>query len=79
MHSLEWPDHPWDHVHIDYIGPFMGPMFLVVIDVYSKWTEIETVKSATAQNTIEHLQMMFARFGLPKVLVSDNGTCFTSS
>ena len=37
------------------------------------------VKSATAQNTIEHLRMTFARFGLPKVLVTDNGTCFTSS
>ena len=56
----------------------MGQIFLIVIDAYSKWTEIEIVKSATAQNTIKHLRMMFARFGLPKVLVSDNGTCFTS-
>ena len=54
-------------------------MFLVVIDAYSKWMEIEIVKSVTAQNTIEYLRMMFARFGLPKVLATDNGTCFTSS
>ena len=79
MHPWEWPDHPWDRVHVDYAGPFMGHMFLVVIDAYSKWIEIEMVKSATAQNTIEHLCMMFARFGLPRVLVIDNGTCFTSS
>ena len=54
---------------------------LVVTDAYSKWIEInqQMVKSATAQNTIEHLHMMFARFGLSKVLVTDNGTCFTSS
>ena len=52
---------------------------LVVTDAYSKWIEInqEMVKSATAQNTIEHLHMMFARFGLSKVLVTDNRTCFT--
>ena len=54
-------------------------MFLVVIDAYSKWIEMEMVKSATVQNTIEHLCKMFARFGLPKVLVTDNRTCFTSS
>ena len=79
MHPWERPDHPWDRVHVDYTGPFMGQMFLVVIEAYSKWIEIEMVKSATAQNTIEHLHMMFARFGLPKVLVTDNETCFTSS
>ena len=79
MHPWEWPDHPWDCVHVNYVGPFMGQMFLIVIDACLKWMEIEIVKSATAQNTIKHLRMIFARFGLPKVLVSDNGTCFTSS
>ena len=53
MHPWEWPDHPWDRVHVDYPGPFMGQMFLIVIDAYSKWMEIEIVKFATAQNTIE--------------------------
>ena len=79
MHPWEWPDHPWDRVHVNYAGPFMGQMSLIVIVAYSKWMEIEIIKSATAQNTIKHLRMMFARFGLPKVLVSDNGTCFISN
>ena len=35
--------------------------------------------AASSQNTIEHLCSMFARFGLPEVVVTDNGTCFTSS
>ena len=77
MQPWGWPDHPWDCVHVYYARPFMGQMFLVVIDVYLKWMEIEIVKTATAQNSIKYLRMMFAR--LPKVLVSDNGTCFTSS
>ena len=57
----------------------MGKMFLIVIDAHSKWMEVEIVNSATAQTTIEHLRAMFARFGLPEVVVADNGTCFTSS
>ena len=42
--------------------------------------EVETVNTASTQNTIEHLCSMFSRFGLPQlqVMVTDNGTCFTS-
>lgn len=79
MHPWEWPEHPWERIHLDYAGPFLGKMFLVVIDAHSKWMEIEVVSSATTQTTVEHLRTMFARFGLPKVIVTDNGTCFTSS
>ena len=42
--------------------------------------EVETVNTALTQNTIghEHLHSMFSRFGLPQVMMNDNGTCFTS-
>ena len=79
MHPWEWPEHPWKRIHIDYAGPFLGKMFLLVIDAHSRWMEIEAVHSATTQSTLEHLRSMFARFGLPEVMVTDNGTCFTSS
>ena len=79
MHPWEWPEHPWERIHLDYAGPFMGKMFLIAVDAHSKWMEVEAVNTATTQVTVEHLRSMFARFGLPKVIVSDNGTCFTSS
>ena len=75
----DWPEKPWKCVHLDYAGPINGKMFLIVIDAHSKWMEVEIVNSATAQATIECLRMIFARFGLPEVMVTDNGTCFTSS
>ena len=78
MHPWEWPEQPWEHIHIDYAGPFMGKMFLLVIDAHSRWMEVEAVNAASTQNTIEHLHSMFSRFGLPQVMVTDNGTCFTS-
>ena len=52
---------------------------LIVVDAHSKWMEVEIVNSATSQATIECLRIIFTRFGLPEVMFTDNGTCFTSS
>ena len=40
--------------------------------------EVEIVNVASTLNKIEHLCSMFARFCLPKVMVTDNSSCFTS-
>nr|XP_023659478.1 uncharacterized protein K02A2.6-like [Paramormyrops kingsleyae] len=78
LHPWEWPDSPWSRIHVDYAGPFQGEMFLLIVDAHSKWLDIYPVKAATSQATIEKLRQSFSVFGLPKMLVSDNGTCFTS-
>ena len=54
-------------------------MFLVLIDTHSKWMDMHTVPSATSHSTISVLRTIFASHGLPEILVSDNGTAFTSS
>ena len=79
LHPWEWPEAPWSRIHVDYAGPFLGEMFLLIVDAHSKWMDIYPVKSATSQATIEKLRQSFSVFGLPKLLVSDNGTCFTSA
>ena len=43
----EWPERPWSRLHADYTGPFLGKMFLIVVDAYSKWLEVIPVSSAT--------------------------------
>lgn len=75
-----WPiaTKPWSRVHIDYAGPFEGLQFLVVVDSFSKWPEIFIQSTITAAATISRLREIFSRFGLPEILVSDNGTQFTS-
>ena len=77
MHMWEQPDEPWERIHLDYAGPFMGRMFLIVVDAYSKWIEVETMTDATAYSTVHKLRRMFAAHGLPKVMVTDNGPAFT--
>ena len=40
QHPWEWPRKPWSCVHADYVGPFLGHMFLIMIDAYSKWMKV---------------------------------------
>ena len=79
LHPWEWPKKPWSRVHLDYAGPFLGRMFLVLVDAHSKWMDIFPVHRATSTTTIEKLRETFAIHGLPEVIVTDNGTCFTSA
>ena len=53
-------------------------MLLVVVDAHTKWTEVIPVSNATSLSTIQQLRTLFAQFGIPRTVVTDNGTCFTS-
>ena len=78
LHPWEWPSRPWERIHIDYAGPFLGKMFLIMIDAYSKWIEVHPVNTATSRVTIEKLRSTFAIHGLPMTIVSGNGSNFCS-
>ncbi|PIC43759.1 hypothetical protein B9Z55_004376 [Caenorhabditis nigoni] len=73
------PTAPWQRVHCDYAGPVDGRYYLVIVDAFSKWPEVIPTTSITSTATINILRRIFAQFGEPKTLVSDNGTQFTSS
>ncbi|BHF70204.1 hypothetical protein SprV_0301325400 [Sparganum proliferum] len=73
------PERPWSRVHIDFAGPLNGVSYLILVDAYSKWPEMAPLNPATASATIAFLRRTFSQHGLPEVLVSDNGSQFTSS
>ena len=56
----------------------MGRMLLVAVDAHSKWPEVRIMSSTTAAKTITVLRDLFARFGLPRQVVTDNGPQFIS-
>ena len=75
VYPWERTNNPWVRLHIDYLGPFMGKMFLVIVDSCSKWVEVFPVLNSISQTTINCLRTCFATHGLPEICVSDNGSC----
>ena len=55
LHPWEWPRSPWSRIHVDYVGPFLGKMFLLIVDSHSKWLEVHVTTSATTATTIDKL------------------------
>ena len=78
LHPWEWPSQPWSRIHLDFAGPFMGHMFLVLVDAHSKWLDVHMMQSITSSKTIEKLRITFANYGLPRKVVTDTGSSFTS-
>ena len=65
---------------MDFAGPYHDKMWLIVVDAYSKWIEVVDMRKCTSTAaTIKELRMIFSRFGLPRVLVSDNGSNLVSA
>ena len=66
LHPWEWPIKPWQRIHVDYAGPFMRHMFLIVMDAHSKWPEVLLTGSTSSERSVELLREAFARYGLPE-------------
>ncbi len=79
LHPWEWPEKLWKRIHIDYAGPFLGHMFLILIDAHSKWMDVYPVSTASSGITIYCHRMSFSNHGLPEMLVSDNAAYFVST
>ena len=59
LHPWMWPPNPWVRVHVDFARPFLNRKFLVVIDAYSKWSEVVEMSAGpsgiSATKTVEEL------------------------
>ena len=79
LETVEIPQHAWDAVYMDFLGPFPnGDLLLVVIDGRTRYPEVDIVRSTAATPTISCLERVFATHGLPNKAISDNGPPFTS-
>eukprot|EP00061_Rhincodon_typus_P018763 g48071.t1 len=42
-HSWEWSGKSWTWLHVNYAGLFMSPVFLVIVNIQSKWLDMHRV------------------------------------
>ena len=68
---------PWDRIGIDLLV-FKGKTFLVAMNYYSRYLEVMNLPKATSSLVIAKLKSIFARWGVPLEVVSDNGPQFSS-
>ncbi|KAJ8349022.1 hypothetical protein SKAU_G00276110 [Synaphobranchus kaupii] len=71
------PDLPWSTVATD-IFEWNGQHYLVLVDSYSGWFEIDLLRNMTCTTVITKLKWHFSVHGSPHKLISDNGAQFTS-
>lgn len=72
-----------DKVFVDYVGPLpctrLGNKYiLVVVDAFSRFCWLVPTPGVTTPVSVRHLSNIFAIFGPPRTLVSDNAPAFTS-
>ena len=73
------PEELWDVIVVNFAGPYPDGYYnLVAIDKRTRYPEVARVNSMSAQSTKEKLKVMFATYGTPRRLDSDDGLPFQS-
>lgn len=75
QHSI--PNRPWSKVGSDLFS-FNGENFLIMVDYLSNFSEIVKIKDIKSTDVVEGLKENFARYGIPDILVTDNGPQYAS-
>nr|GEU48826.1 reverse transcriptase domain-containing protein [Tanacetum cinerariifolium] len=70
-----------ENLGIDFVGPFPSSRgnkyILVAVDYLSKWVEAKALPTNDARVVCKFLKNLFARFGTPRAIISDQGTHFS--
>ncbi|KAK9708862.1 RNase H-like domain found in reverse transcriptase [Popillia japonica] len=83
LHAIDKGDLPFDTVHVDHLGPLEktdngNKHILVVVDAFTKFAKLYACKSVDTKQTLKHVESYFRNYSVPRRIISDRGTCFTS-
>lgn len=80
--SSPWPFYQWG---IDIVGPFsVAPgtikYLILAVDYFRKWIEVEPLACISGRQVIKFMwKNIMTRFGIPKILISDNRLQFAEN
>ena len=77
LKSNETLKDPWSILSMDIAGPIDDaehPYILVIMDQMSRWPEVFRLRSISSKAVIRKLNKVFARIGIPKIILTDNGS-----
>lgn len=84
LQPVPWPPRPWEHLELDICGELHGRgihqrLLVVLYDLHSKWPEVVPAETVTTQVITDILETLFARWGMPRTITTDNGPQFVSA
>ena len=71
------PERPWQTVGSD-LFELNGSNYLLVVDYLSAFVEIAKLNNTSSASIVNNLKSMFARHGIPVIVVTDNGPQYSS-
>jgi len=83
LHPIPPGRRPFEVVHGDHIGPFVtstegNRYILVLVDNLTKFVSLFAATDTSTEGVLYAMDRFVNRYGLPKKLITDRGTCFTS-
>ena len=77
LYLHETPSRPWEKIGTD-LFKFKGRNYLVTVDYFSQFFEVDFLAEINSETVITKLKHHFCRYGIPDVVISDNGPQYTS-
>lgn len=84
LHPLPIISEPFSRVAVDIVGPIVpcssdrSKYILTIVDFATRWPEAVPLRDIEAQTVVEALFQVMCRIGIPREVLSDRGSQFTS-
>ena len=66
------PEYPWQKLGSD-LFELQGKHYLLLVDYFSRYVEVSKLTSTTANAVITAMKSSFSKYGIPELLITDNG------